>query len=205
VLAPQNPDAFYGLGAALAAAGQHREAEAEYRHVLALAPEHPEGTNNLGAALLAQGRAAEAADVFERALRLAPADLEVQRNLALAFHESGRDADAIRILSAALAAAPDDAALLNLMAWIRATSREAGVRDAGEAVRLAERASASADNADPQYLDTLAAAYAEHGRYGDAVRTARQALALVASDSSLAREVERRLALYEQARPYRHE
>lgn len=205
VLSPESPDAFYGLGAALSAAGLHREAEAEYRRVLALAPDHPEAANNLGVALLAQGRAAEAVEVFERALRLAPGDVEVQRNLALALHESGRDAAAVRILSAALAAAPEDAALLNLMAWVRATSPEADVRDAAEAVRLAERASALAGNANPQYLDTLAAAYAEHGRYVDAVRTARQALALAATNSNLARDVERRLALYERARPYRHE
>ncbi len=205
VLAPESPDTFYGLGAALSAAGQHREAEAEYRRVLALAPDHPEGTNNLGVALLAQGRTAEAAEMFARALQLAPADVEVQRNLALALHESGRDADAVRILAAALAAAPADATLLNLMAWIRATSPAADVRDAAEAVRLAERASASVRNADPQYLDTLAAAYAGIGRYGDAVRTARQALVLATAGSTLAHDLERRLALYEQARPYRHE
>lgn len=205
VLAPRSPEAFYRLGAALSAAGVHREAEAEYRRALALAPDHPEATNNLAVALVAQGRAAEAVAVLERALRLAPADVDAQRNLALALHEAGRDAEAVRILSRALAAAPEDAALLNFMAWMRATSPEPGVRDAGEAVRLAERANAAASHADPQYLDTLAAAYAEHGRFDDAVRTARRALALAPGDSNLARDVERRLALYERALPYRDE
>ena len=53
-------------------------------------------------------------------------------------------------------------------------------------------------------LDTLAAAYAEGGRYDDAVRTARRALDACASSGmkSLEREISDRLQLYRADRPY---
>jgi Flp pilus assembly protein TadD len=71
------------------------------------------------------------------------------------------------------------------------------------AVRLAESACALTDYANPQYLDTLAAAYAEAGRFADAGRVARQAIGLAGNDAETAATLRRRLALYEAERPYR--
>ena len=54
-------------------------------------------------------------------------------------------------------------------------------------------------------LDTLAAAYAEAGRFEDAVRTAQKALELTksAAQAETARGIEERLRLYQAGRPYR--
>lgn len=205
VLSPDEPDAFYRLGTALAKQGHHREAEAEYRRVLELAPDHVEAMNNLGAALLAQGKTEEAVTYFERATRLAADDLEIRRNLALAQYKAGRVADAVAVLESALAGDAEIPELMNFLAWIRATSPMQQWRDAADAVRLAEGACAATNRTDPNYLDTLAAAYAEAGRYQDAVRIAERALVLTELDSELARDLRGRLALYRDGRPYRHD
>jgi Flp pilus assembly protein TadD len=54
---------------------------------------------------------------------------------------------------------------------------------------------------DPAALDTLAAAYAEAGRFPEAVQTARQALSL--ATDPLAAELKARIALYQDKRPFR--
>jgi tetratricopeptide (TPR) repeat protein len=202
-LAPDDADTLYTLGATLSAAGHHEEAATWYRRVLALAPDHMEATNNLGAALLAEGNTQEAISYFERALRLSPEDIDARRNLAVALYEMGRVGDALPVLEQALVQAPELPELANLMAWVRATSQAARWRNGAEAVRLAESACALADPANPNYLDTLAAAYAEAGRFPEAVRTARRALELADGGSELAQGLRRRLALYESERPYR--
>jgi len=53
-------------------------------------------------------------------------------------------------------------------------------------------------------LDTLAAAYAETGRFKEAMKTARESRALprAASDEELVRELQGRLKLYEAGRTY---
>jgi hypothetical protein len=57
----------------------------------------------------------------------------------------------------------------------------------------------------PEYLDTLAAAYAEVGRYDDAVTTTRKAIALSAGsvDKELANQLRERVRSYESRQPCR--
>lgn len=57
----------------------------------------------------------------------------------------------------------------------------------------------------PLWLDSLAAAYAEIGRYDDAISTAEEAhkIALVQGPDILARSLEKRLVLYRNKMPYR--
>ncbi len=54
-------------------------------------------------------------------------------------------------------------------------------------------------------LDTLAAAYAEAGHFDEAVATARKAveLAAAAGQNTLAGQIEARLQLYRQQKPFR--
>jgi len=57
----------------------------------------------------------------------------------------------------------------------------------------------------PQYLDTLAAAYAEAGRFQDAVATAEKALGLAAPQwpAASTRQLQWKLALYRQGKRFR--
>ena len=93
-----------------------------------------------------------------------------------------------------------DARALNAYAWLLATSPVAEIRDGELALRHAHRAVELEPKA--AYLDTLAAAYAESGRFEDALAAQRQALALADGDAALIEEFNVRLAAYQQARPW---
>ena len=97
--------------------------------------------------------------------------------------------------------APSFPEALNNLAWIRATESQAELRDGAEAVRLAEQACQLSSYHEPSVVGTLAAAYAEAGRFDEAVAMAAKArdLALAAGKQDLA-EVEGRLLEHFKAR-----
>jgi tetratricopeptide (TPR) repeat protein len=106
--------------------------------------------------------------------------------------------DAVRAYEAALAAAPDDLTALNNIAWQRAAHPDEKIRDGAAAVKYAGRAAELSKHAEPSILDTLAAAYAQAGRFDDAVATAEKALAIAraAGNSALAEEIRKNQAHY---------
>ena len=113
----------------------------------------------------------------------------------------GEAAAASRWLEGVPAAAGNDSAALNHYAWLRATSKSAVMRDGASALAQARKALALRRN--PAYLDTLAAAYAELGRFDEAAAAQRQALALAGAESPLAAEFNVRLAAYLRTEPWR--
>ena len=74
-------------------------------------------------------------------------------------------------------------------------------------MRLATRACNVTKPLKPGMLDTLAAAYAEAGRFPDAINTAEvvRSLAISAHDTGMADMARTRLELYKQGKPYRDE
>jgi Flp pilus assembly protein TadD len=96
--------------------------------------------------------------------------------VVLASH--GHGAKAINQYRQALASVPELVPALNNLAWVLAADGEATNRNGAEAVRLAERACALTDHQIPVLVGTLAAAYAEAGRFKEAIETAQQARAL---------------------------
>jgi tetratricopeptide (TPR) repeat protein len=91
------------------------------------------------------------------------------------------------------------------LAWILAASADDQLRDANEAVRVAEEAVALTHHDDASALDALAAAYASANRFDRAIATVTEA-ARVANDSgaaALATQIGQRRALYERGLPYR--
>jgi len=104
----------------------------------------------------------------------------------------------------ALRLQPDLRIALNNLAWLLATAGDTGLRSGPEAVTLAERAVAI-DGRTPQSLDTLAAAYAEAGRFDRALVTAEEAVLLAdaAGQKDQASEFRARALLYRMRQPYR--
>jgi len=202
-LNPGSGPAHYNLGTALSAERKFDEALTEFQESVNLDPGYAEAHNNLGAMLHLLGRLDEAAVHYGRAVALRPDNVQAQNNLGRLFSQQGRQAEAIDCFRRALALDPDFAAALYGLAWIRATS-DSSLRDAKEAVRLAERADALTRHNDPPALDVLAASYAAAGLFDQAVATGRSAAAAATSAqmSSLASEILKRLALYEQRQPY---
>ena len=102
----------------------------------------------------------------------------------------------------AKAAAQDLPQALNDYAWLLSTSHTEAIRDGELALSYAERAVAQVESA--AYLDTLAAAYAELGRFSEAITVQEQALALVReAGSEEARALAEHLAAYQAGEPWR--
>ena len=94
---------------------------------------------------------------------------------------------------------------MNNLAWILATDPDATNRNGAEAVQLAERACALTDRQIPVLVGTLAAAYAEAGRFKEAIETAQQArdLAQAAGQPEVAEKNRQLLELYRSGQAYR--
>ena len=195
----------YNIGIALASRGRRNDAIAHFEQALRLDPDYAQAHNNLGALLFLTGRRADAAEHLRRAIVLRPDNVEARTNLAALLASEGQAAEALAQYRAALAIRPDDARALAGAAWIQATAADPSLRNGDEAVTLAERAAGSTGSRDLGLLDALAAAYAEVGRFDEAVKVA-EAAQLQAQQSGLteaAAEFLERQALYRQHRPYR--
>jgi protein O-mannosyl-transferase len=92
-------------------------------------------------------------------------------------------------------------------AWVMATTSNPQFLNGAKAVELAKLANQMTSYQQPETLDTLAAAYAAAGNFPEAISTAERGveLARAGGRSDLAREIQARLALYRQGRPYRDE
>jgi tetratricopeptide (TPR) repeat protein len=108
-------------------------------------------------------------------------------------------------LKVVLAAHPDNAEAEKNLAWELATSPDDQLRDGPRAVELAEDARQRTKGHDPLILMTLATAYAETGRFPDAIRAAEEAaqLASAAGNSPLAEGIRGYIVLFQDGRPFR--
>jgi hypothetical protein len=100
---------------------------------------------------------------------------------------------------------PTNAPLANNLAWLLATYPETSVRNGARAVEMAQRAVRLSGGKDPMFIGTLAAAYAEAGRFDEAIATGEKARALALADGKveLAERNAGLLELYRNQRPYR--
>ncbi len=194
----------HNLGFAFDNMGRTDDAIREYRAALRLDPDDARSLVHLAAALNASGRFVEAKPLLERAFRKPLGDDEARRLLAVTLVRENRIEDAIRAYGEILRQNPDDLDALNNVAWIRATHADARHRDGAEAVRLAERARDCSPAPEAVLYGTLAAAYAEAGRFPDAVRAGEQAIALArkAGDSGQVQSYSEQIASYRAGRPF---
>jgi tetratricopeptide (TPR) repeat protein len=148
----------------------------------------------------------EAIAHFEKAVAIKPDYPEAHQNLGdTLYYLQGRVPQALAHWREVLRAQPNQVLVLNQTARLLATSPEDSIRNGAEAVVLAERAVQLSGGREPVILDTLAAAYAEVGRFPEAVETARRALAgaVEANRQNLVDALKARIALYEAKNPMR--
>ncbi len=91
---------------------------------------------------------------------------------------------------------PDSIDVLNNLAWILATAPHASMRNADEAIRLAEKADGLAKGTNIALLDTLSVAYASANRFEKAQATAQRAIGLAekSRDTQTVEALRRQLA-----------
>jgi tetratricopeptide (TPR) repeat protein len=203
-LQPNDPDAHVALGNALLAAGRRDESIAEYERALALEAGSADAHYNLGRALQEKGETSSAADHYRTALQIAPETMEAHLNLGNILLQEGDEEAAVRHYRSALAVSPHSGRALNNLAWVLATASDRSRRNGAEAVRLADEANSSFGGTDPVVLHTLAAAYAETGRFEKGLEMEEQALdlAMRQENAPLAEETRRTAQLYARRLPY---
>ncbi len=173
---PGNDVARYNRGFAHQKLGNWREAEADYRQVLANSPEDVQTTLNLGAVLRAQGRRDEAVKLYEKLLEKNPFQAELLNNLSV-LHRERKDYEAATKAVRTLLMRDQDnvdayknLALINLEQG-RLTLAETNLQNAR---KLSEKQGRK----DPDIFVNLGRIYLERGENGRAMAAFQKALEL---------------------------
>ena len=195
------------LGHGLMLQGKLGEAEAHLLAALKLKPGDPEANRMLAGILQREGRYREAIFRLRLAILFQPAAAsgsEPRLQLAALYYQTGDYQQATAQLRQAVLLQPSLPEPLNNLAWLLATCADGRVRDGAEAVRCAERACQLTAFKQARVTGTLAAAYAEAGRFSEAVTTGETAVKLAtdAGDPRLMDMSSRLLNLYRAGQPY---
>jgi spermidine synthase len=174
---------------------------------LEIRPDYLKAHINLGIALLGRGQLKDAEQHFRRALEVEPDHFNASLNLAFALDRQGKTQEALALWRDALRRQHHEvpSGVRNRCAWILATDADPSIRNAGEAIALAEQCVRDSGGKIADYLDTLAAAYAAAGRFPEAVEVALSALSQASSRglTSHADALKKRIELYKAGVPYR--
>ena len=198
-------DCTRDLGRAYIAEQRFDQAIPHFEKALERNPGSAELHSQLGFALANNNRVAEGIPHLERALEISPGLVEARYYLGAALMTNGQKAQALAQWRQALRQDPDNLRVLNDTAWVLATGADAALRNGNEAVTLAEHAVELTSGREPALLATLAAAYAEAGRFDRAVELEKRAtdLATQHGNAPLATTLRTRLTQLEAKTPIR--
>lgn len=200
---PDDPTALSNLGKVLVMQGRLPEALEHFQAALKSKPGNPAAHENLAQVLSQLGKDREAIFYFNSALRLRP-NMETRLNLAGLLYKKGDFHEAAAQYRQVLSLNPKQPEPLNNLAWLLATCPDNRVRDGGEAVRCAEQACRLTGFKETGMTGTLAAAYAEAGRFPDAIAVCEKtvSVATAAGDAPFAAINKELLTLYRAGKPY---
>ena len=208
---PDLAEAYNKLGNALFQQRDMDGAIANYQKALQIKPDYVDACNNLGLVLLQKGKPDEAILHFQEVLRIDPDIALVQDNLGSALLQKGDLDQALIHFQRAVQLDPGDVKFrgdlvvtMNNLAWSLATSTDAKIRDGKRAVQLGQQACELTEYKPTVFIGTLAAAYAEAGRFDDAVATAQKAIANAQrqGETNLVQRNQEFLQLYLAHKPY---
>jgi tetratricopeptide (TPR) repeat protein len=191
---PGSAAAQFNLGNALHKNGWWAEAT----------PHYAEAQFDIGHALLQQGKADKAIAHLQEAVKIIPDYAVAQYNLGEAFLQEGRPVEAVENYRKAIQINRDYVDALNSLSLILATCPDASLRNGAEAVEDAQKACVLTHYQKPLLVETLAAAYAEAGRFPEAIATAEKAGELATDDGLTAEAGKNRqlLKLYQAGKAY---
>ena len=185
--------------------GKPAEAWVHFERSLRINRHQPEVLSSVGVFYMESGQLERAKSHFEEALAIAPNFADAHYNLGNLYLEMGEAPEALTHYQRALERNPDDIQALNNRAWILATWPNPSIRDGPKAVELAEHADTLTSRKNQTIAATLAAAYAEVGRYPEAVLAAERAMRIAASEARESRvlSIREQLDTYKSGNPFR--
>ena len=202
---PRSAKAHYNLASVFLQHGQFDGAIAEFRKTIELDPRHADAYYNMGNSLFQKGALDEAIAAYEKAHQIRPDYAHAHNNIGLALFQKGHTREAIQAWRRALQLRSDFADAQNNLAWMLATAPDDALRNGAEAVDLARRAAEQAGGNNARVLRTLAAAYAEMGRFSEALDVARRGVEIgtAQGDFASAGALKADIASYESNAPLR--
>jgi tetratricopeptide (TPR) repeat protein len=203
-LQPRFAEAHFSMGNVLYRQGKVDEAIQSFRKAIEMDPNHARACNNLASLLGTKGEKEEPPRLYQRAIQIDGNYLEAYRNLAEALLRNGNPAGATQVWQAALARNPNDLPSLYRLAWVLATHPDAGVRKIYEPVDLAKKGVELTQGKEPAFLDALAAAQAQVGKFSESIELVEKALELIPDKNSpQAGALKARKEVYQAEKPYR--
>jgi len=199
---PRNWAAHNYYGVTMLREGRHDEALGHFQAAVDIYPLNFQALTNMGVVFLARNDPAGAREYFVRAIEANPQYAQAHYNLASVEARAGKFREAVDQYEKGLQISPDDADTLGNLSWLLATSPDDAARDGRRALDLAQRFQRLAPAGSPRPFDILAAAYAETGRFPQAVESAGKALSLTAADDPAAGLRRRLVDLYKSGTPY---
>jgi Flp pilus assembly protein TadD len=204
-LGPEDADAYKLLLFALVKEDRNNDLIDVARNALTVTPADAQIHYALAIALAKTDDFVDATAELGYALLLQPNWAEAATKLRLALSFLNTDPDGPRHLDEAVSAMPSSSIGLDAIAWVFATSANSSLRNGQKAIDVASRACKIANYKNPRLLNTLAAAYAEAGRFPEATaitETARR-VAESSNDVDAFRFSEKLHELFASHAPYR--
>ncbi len=167
-LNPGLENAYNFRGNAWQMKGKLDKALADYTKAVELDPNHAQAYHNRGNAWGKKGNYDKAVADFTRALEITPDEAAIYDNRGTAWKKKGDYKRAIADYTKALDIDPKLVISYNNLAWLLATCPDRKYRNGSKALEAAQKAAKA--KTDASSLDTLAAANAEMGNFGDAVK-----------------------------------
>ena len=200
-----NDVAENNLGIVFMGQGKLDEAISLLQSAVDLRPDNSPAHENLAKALLQKGRGSDALVHYRKLLDLQPDNMEVHNIVGTVLVQQGRVQEGVEEWQKVLSVEPDNGNAMSNLAWVFATSPDESIRNGAKAVQLAEQAVRISGGRIAILFRTLGAAYAENGRFVDAIQTAQRGIELANSqgNSGLATELQANIALYQEQQPLR--
>lgn len=183
---------YFASGRAHLDQGNLDQAIADYSEAIQLKPDFFVAYLNRGTAQRKKGEVDLAIADYTMAIQIKSDLYDAYTLRGICYGKKGQYEEAIADFTKALEKRPHYLTYHGL-AWIFATSKKDKYRNGARALELAQKAVQIRRNANS--LDTLAAAYAETGRFKEAVETQEEALDLLKKQGSVPKE---ELARYDQ-------
>lgn len=186
-----------------------RDSETLWTHTLAVTSNNDVAHASLADLLLKRDRVDEAISHSQEALRIHPRNGNAHDTLAQGLFRQARVKEAVAHWKESLEIKSDNMNAQASLAWVLATSPDASLRDGPKAIELAKTVLERAGHANDAnliiVLRTLAAGYAESGRFSKAIETAQQALQLAMGqdDFALTKDLQSNIVNYRRNIPLR--
>ncbi|MEZ6118942.1 MAG: tetratricopeptide repeat protein [Pirellulaceae bacterium] len=198
-VSPGLPNALLLRSVIAAAQEKYKEAIRDLRLVEKSAQDNPALKLQLATYYVADNRPTKAIAVFDEVLEIDSENWMALRSRGDAYLSLGEHQKAIADYEAGLKLQPDDGGILNNLAWVLATSPKDDVREPERAIELATKACEVTNFEKAHILSTLAAAYADAGKFEEAIKWSTKAVEMDTEEQQLDKE----LASYKEGKPWR--